>query len=394
MALTRARSGLIVVGNAVCLAHDAHWSAWLMWVDAHGSCVSARGETVSLKMLGVRARASTPPPLSMANSGEEDEALWVTFDSEKAPVTGEDGLEEAAGVRKTKKNGKRKEKKKRTKRKERKSEEEVSGAISEGVRESEEEEKMATRRSHEEESENAEGREEGAGLDGEESEEERGEASSGEGDDGGALLRESRKRLEDHEKERRTAERKAARAKRKEERRLIRERKERRRQRREEKARRKVEREESESKGEGEEEEAGRNANDSREDKEESASLIGDGREKVEAVHVFHVNEIDSDDEHEYAGVDLIEMEGVVAFEASSPLPTIETPPTSPMRGATPTVEEVDTEASIAGHEARSLDDADHDPSVLELEIESSSEEQGRQLGEGIELVDSVEEMS
>lgn len=45
VALTRARRGLVVVGDAATLGHDPVWRAWLAWARREGVVVAAAGRS-------------------------------------------------------------------------------------------------------------------------------------------------------------------------------------------------------------------------------------------------------------------------------------------------------------------------------------------------------------
>ena len=52
VAITRARRGLVVVGQRRTLAADGHWAAWLAWVDGERLAVGGRALDALLALAG------------------------------------------------------------------------------------------------------------------------------------------------------------------------------------------------------------------------------------------------------------------------------------------------------------------------------------------------------
>lgn len=141
-------------------------------------------------------------------------------------------------------------------------------------------------------------------------------------------------------------------------------------------------------------------SSDEEERDEESVSLLGSPADTraTHVEHVFSVREIGSDEVIPWHEVEIIRTPGVVSHEPSSPLPTVETPPTSPMRDGRLRVDEVERGHGSAHHEPHSLDEAEGDSAVYDIEPESSL---GQQADHGhddsVDLMiieDSVEDQS
>ena len=52
VAITRAKSGLIIVGDSSTLSNDPHWNAYVKWCKDNNCYKSAKNDDISRRLLG------------------------------------------------------------------------------------------------------------------------------------------------------------------------------------------------------------------------------------------------------------------------------------------------------------------------------------------------------